>query len=330
MLSIGPYQFSNPFVLAPMAGVTDRPFRQLCRQLDAGMTVSEMITSRPDLRDSRKTRLRRDHSGEPGPIIVQIAGGIPEMMAEAAKFNVDEGAQIIDINMGCPAKKVCRVDAGSALMRDTNLVRDILSAVVAAVDVPVTLKMRTGWSRSHINALEIAQMAEDIGIQSLTIHGRTREDKYNGEAEYETIRAVKQAINIPVIANGDIDSVEKAKFVMDFTEADAIMIGRQAQKKPWFFRQLLQSITLDQQPVEPLAEQKKQWLKEHLQRLYAFYGEHQGVRVARKHINWQLEDNQNFASIRSDLMRVENTNQQLELVDACFDDSRREDYAIAS
>ncbi len=265
--AIGPHRFANRLVLAPMAGVTDRPFRQLCRQLGAGMTVSEMITSRPDLRTSRKTRLRMDHQGEPGPVIVQIAGGIPVMMAEAAVHNVENGAQIIDINMGCPAKKVCKVDAGSALLKDSKLVESILSAVVGAVSVPVTLKIRTGWSRSQRNAIEIAQIAEDCGIQALSIHGRTREDRYHGSAEYDTIRQVKENTQLPVIANGDIDSVQKAKMVMDFTAADAIMVGRIAQQRPWIFGQIEQFLNNGIEPEEPADELKHTWLISHLKNL---------------------------------------------------------------
>ncbi len=327
---IGPYEFSNNLVLAPMAGVTDRPFRQLCRSLGAGMTVSEMITSRPDLRHSRKTRLRMDHSGEPGPIIVQIAGGIPDMMAAAAAYNVEHGAQIIDINMGCPAKKVCRVDAGSALLRDTSLVESILRAVVGAVDVPVTLKMRTGWSRRQRNALEIARLAEDCGVQALTIHGRTREDRYLGEAEYETIREVKQNVSLPVIANGDIDSAKKAQMVMDFTAADAIMVGRIAQQRPWIFRQIEHYLQTGEEAAEPADPLKQAWLTGHLRNLYAFYGEHQGVRIARKHINWQLGHDQNYDNIKPVLMQATTARQQLDAINAYFDDHRRQRYDWAS
>ena len=259
--SIGPYTFKNRLVLAPMAGVTDRPFRQLCRSLGAGMTVSEMITSRPDLRQSRKTQLRMDHKGEPGPIIVQIAGGIPKLMADAAKYNVNHGAQIIDINMGCPAKKVCKVDAGSSLLKDTALVIAILESVVKSVSVPVTLKIRTGWSRQSRNALEVARIAEDCGIQALTVHGRTREDKFLGSAEYETIRQIKQAVQIPIIANGDIDCEEKAKMVMDFTATDAIMIGRVAQQRPWIFQQIEHYLATGKIAEEPADQQKKLWLR---------------------------------------------------------------------
>ncbi len=317
---IGPYRFANRQVLAPMAGVTDRPFRQLCRQLGAGMTVSEMITSRPELRDSRKTRLRMDHRGEPGPIIVQIAGGIPDMMAEAARYNQSQGAQIIDINMGCPAKKVCRVDAGSALLRDSRLVESILRAVVNAVSVPVTLKIRTGWSRSRRNALEIAGIAQDSGIQALTIHGRTREDKFLGQAEYETIREVKKNVDIPVIANGDIDSAKKAQMVMDFTAADAIMVGRIAQQRPWIFGQIDHFLSTGVEAEEPSVEQKRGWLVAHIKNLHAFYGEHQGVRIARKHINWQLSQDENYQVVKPALMQATASKQQLATIEAYFND----------
>jgi tRNA-dihydrouridine synthase B len=317
--AIGPYRFSNRLVLAPMAGVTDRPFRQLCRQLGAGMTVSEMITSRPDLRDSRKTRLRMNHDGEPGPIIVQIAGGIPQMMAEAAAYNVSQGAQIIDINMGCPAKKVCKVDAGSALLRDTRLVESILRAVVAAVEVPVTLKIRTGWSRAQRNALEVARIAEDCGIAALTIHGRTREDRYQGSAEYETIRRVKQTVQLPIIANGDIDSVKKAQMVVDFTAADAIMVGRIAQQRPWIFGQIEHYLNTGKEPLEPSDQLKQTWLISHLKNLYAFYGEHQGVRIARKHINWQLGHSDTYHIVKPALMQAQTATQQLQTIEAYFE-----------
>ena len=328
--AIGPYRFANRLVLAPMAGVTDRPFRQMCRQLGAGMTVSEMITSRPDLRNSRKTRLRMDHQGEPGPVIVQIAGGIPEMMAQAAIYNVDNGAQIIDINMGCPAKKVCKVDAGSALLKDSKLVESILSAVVSAVTVPVTLKIRTGWSRQNNNALEIAGIAQDCGIQALTIHGRSREDKYLGAAEYETIRQVKENVQLPVIANGDIDSVQKAQMVMDFTAADAIMVGRIAQQRPWIFSQIEQYLSTGKEPEEPADELKQAWLTSHLENLYAFYGEHQGVQIARKHINWQLGQNQDYNLVKPQLMQAQTASQQLETIEAYYNDCILKSYARAS
>ena len=328
--AIGPHRFANRLVLAPMAGVTDRPFRQMCRQLGAGMTVSEMITSRPDLRNIRKTRLRMDHRGEPGPIIAQIAGGIPEMMAQAAIYNVDNGAEIIDINMGCPAKKVCKVDAGSALLKDSKLVESILTAVVDAVTVPVTLKIRTGWSRQKNNALEIAGIAQDCGIQALTIHGRSREDRFAGTAEYETIRRVKQNVQLPIIANGDIDSVQKAKMVMDFTAADAIMVGRIAQQRPWIFSQIEQYLSTGKEPEEPADELKKAWLASHLKNLYAFYGEHQGVQIARKHINWQLGQTQDYHLVKPRLMQAQTAAQQLETIEAYYNDCILKSYARAS
>ncbi|MCP4874994.1 MAG: tRNA dihydrouridine synthase DusB [Gammaproteobacteria bacterium] len=328
--AIGPYRFTNRLVLAPMAGVTDRPFRQLCRQLGAGMTVSEMISSRADLRDTRKTRLRMDHSGEPGPIIVQIAGGVPQMMADAAAYNVAQGAQIIDINMGCPAKKVCKIDAGSALLKDSKLVEAILSAVVGAVSVPVTLKMRTGWARNQINALEIALIAEANGIQALSIHGRTREDKYLGSAEYDNIRLVKQNVRIPVIANGDIDSAKKAKMVMDFTAADAIMVGRTAQQRPWIFGQIDQYLSTGIEAEEPSDELKHEWLLGHLHNLYAFYGEHQGVQIARKHFNWQLGQDKNYYKVKPLLMQARTAAKQLESIGAYFNDCYLESYERAS
>ena len=326
---IGPYRFANRLALAPMAGVTDRPFRQLCRQLGAGMTVSEMITSRPDLRNSRKTRLRMDHEGEPGPIIVQIAGGVPELMADAALHNVANGAQIIDINMGCPAKKVCKVDAGSALLKDRPLVESILRAVVEAVEVPVTLKMRTGWSRSRRNAVDIALLAEDCGICALSIHGRTREDRFKGDAEYETIRQVKRRVDIPVIANGDIDSAKKAEMVMDFTAADAIMVGRIAQQRPWIFGQIDHYLSTGEMPGEPADELKQAWLFGHLKNLYAFYGEHQGVQIARKHINWQLACNRGYAMVKPLLMQAQTAAQQLNTIEAYFNDCLPESYELA-
>ncbi len=318
-LQIGPYRFDNRLIAAPMAGITDRPFRQLCRLLGAGMTVSEMITCRPDLRNSRKTRLRMEHSGEPGPIIVQIAGGVPDMMAESARYNVDHGAQIIDINMGCPAKKVCRVAAGAALLRDTQLVQKILSSVVTAVDVPVMLKIRTGWSRNTRNAVEVARIAEDCGIQALTIHGRTREDGFSGEAEYNTIRDVKSKIKIPVIANGDITCEKKAKMVMDFTAADAIMIGRIAQQRPWIFKQIDHYLLTGKVPEEPTVKQKRKWLLNHITNLYAFYGEIQGVKIARKHINWQLGTYPDYQLIRSALMQETSADTQLNVIKRFFD-----------
>jgi len=318
-LTIGPYSFPNRLVLAPMAGVTDRPFRQLYRSLGAGMTVSEMITSRPDLRQSRKTRLRMDHEGEPGPIIVQIAGGIPALMADAARYNVDHGAQIIDINMGCPAKKVCKVEAGSSLLKNTSLVSTILESVVKSVSVPVTLKIRTGWSRENRNAVEIARIAEGSGIQALSVHGRTREDKFLGEAEYETMRQVKQAVQIPVIANGDIDCEKKAKMVLEFTDADAIMVGRVAQHRPWIFQQIGHYLATGKTAKEPTERQKQLWLNSHLNNLYAFYGDFLGVQIARKHINWQLGQFATYRHVKSALMQATGPDVQLDIINRYFE-----------
>jgi tRNA-dihydrouridine synthase B len=272
-----------------MAGVTDLPFRQLCRRLGAGMVVSEMVTSDTRLWNTRKSsyRLQKDHSDNLH--VVQIAGGDPEMMAEAARVNAENGAHIIDINMGCPAKKVCNKAAGSALMKDENLVRKILEAVVNAVDIPVTLKMRTGWDQDNRNALAIARMAEDSGIQALAIHGRTRADKYNGDAEYDTIAEVKSSISIPVFANGDITSPEKARWVLGHTGADGLLIGRAAQGSPWIFREILHFLETGQHlPAPPLSE-VEQILSEHLDALHSFYGELMGVRIARKHVGWYLQ-----------------------------------------
>ncbi|MBC8210658.1 MAG: tRNA dihydrouridine synthase DusB [Gammaproteobacteria bacterium] len=317
---IGPYKFPNNLVLAPMAGVTDRPFRQLCRSLGAGMTVSEMVSSKPELRQTRKSRLRTNHQGEPGPVIVQIAGTDPAMMADAARYNVDQGAQIIDINMGCPAKKVCKVEAGSALMKNEDRVKRILNAVVNAVSVPVILKTRTGWDREHKNIPRIASIAEECGIQAITIHGRTREDKYNGDAEYDTIRLIKQQIRIPLIANGDIDCAKKARTVIDFTGADAIMVGRAAQHKPWIFNQIAHYLKTGNHLAEPDLFHRKKWLSQHLQNLYEFYGEIQGLQIARKHINWQLGQHSTYQARYKHLMMLSETPaKQMGLIEQFFD-----------
>jgi len=285
-MQIGPYTLKNGLILAPMAGVTDRPFRQLCRSLGAGMAVSEMVSSNSLLWGSEKTRRRADHRGEETPRSVQIMGADPAMMAEAAQYNADNGAQIIDINMGCPAKKVCNVAAGSALMKDEPLVKKILQAVVAAVEVPVTLKIRTGWDQENRNALQIAQIAEQCGIQALAVHGRTRADGYRGDAEYETIATIKQQVSIPIIANGDITTPEKALEVQQKTGADGLMIGRAAQGRPWIFRSILYYLEHGKQLAEPGPEEIRDLLLGHLENLYDFYGERTGVRVARKHISW--------------------------------------------
>ncbi len=292
---IGPYLIDPPLVLAPMAGVTDRPFRQLCRRFGAGLAVSEMTTSDATLWHTDKSRLRRDHAGEPGPISVQIAGYDPQQMADAARFNVEHGAQIIDINMGCPAKKVCRVDAGSALLRDEALVARICTAVVQAVDVPVTLKIRTGYSQSQRNGLRIARIAEDSGIAALAVHGRTRDQHYSGAAEHETCAAIKQAVRIPILVNGDVDSPQQARATLRATGADAVMIGRAAQGRPWLFREIAHHLDTGGLLPPPTWFEIRRWLLEHLDALYAFYGEGRGVRVARKHIQWYCQDHPDSA-----------------------------------
>ena len=296
-MQIGSYKLDAPLVLAPMAGITDRPFRQICLRMGAGMAVSEMMLANPETWDTEKSKKRRYHADEAGFRSVQILGCDPELMAQAAQLNVAADAQIIDINMGCPAKKVNKKFAGSALLQDPALVRDILQAVVAAVDVPVTLKIRTGWDPNHRNGVEIAQLAEQAGIQALTVHGRTRACLFKGEAEYDTIKAIKQAVSIPVIANGDIDSVDKAHRVLAYTGADAIMIGRAAQGQPWIFRQIRQSLEQNQVPTAPSFEEVRALVLDHIHALHHFYGEYQGVRYARKHVAWYLEkflDSQDF------------------------------------
>ncbi len=318
-MRIGSYLIDPPVILAPMAGVTDRPFRQLCRRLGAGLAVSEMTTSDATLWDTEKSRLRRDHAGEPGPISVQIAGTDPQRMAAAARFNVDHGAQIIDINMGCPAKKVCRVDAGSALLRDEPLVARILQAVVSAVEVPVTLKIRTGYSRAQRNAVAIARLAEASGIRALSVHGRTREDQYQGQAEYETLAAVKQAVAIPVIANGDVDSPEKARAVLQATGADAVMIGRAAQGRPWIFREVAHFLATGESLAPASRFKIRHWLLEHLDALYAFYGEGKGPRVARKHIQWYCQDHPGSEPFWASINQVTDAAQQRAAVEAFFE-----------
>lgn len=288
MFSIGPYDIAAKTVLAPMAGVTDQPFRKLCRQLGAGYVVSEMVTSDTRLWKTNKSKWRLNHSGEAEPISVQIAGGDAQMLAQAAQTNVEIGAQIIDINMGCPAKKVCNRAAGSALMKDEPLVREILKAVTDAVSVPVTLKIRTGWHPDHKNAVRIAKMAEDSGIALLSVHGRTRTDAYKGEAEYDTIAEVKQAVSIPVLANGDIDSAIKAREVLDYTGADGVMIGRAAQGNPWIFREINRYLAEGIEHPAPTFTEVSETLLHHLNALYSFYGDYMGVRIARKHLGWYL------------------------------------------
>lgn len=288
VVRIGPYSLSSPLILAPMAGITDRPFRQLCQRWGAGMTVSEMVTSDVRLWNSRKSRLRLCHEDDPEPRAVQIAGSDPVQLAEAARQNVALGAQIIDINMGCPARKVCNKAAGSALMKDEPLVAAILSAVVAAVSVPVTLKMRTGWDHSHRNGPEIARIAEDCGVAAIAVHGRTRADLYQGEAEYDTIAQIKQQRRIPVFANGDIDSPIKAQQVLKATGADALLIGRGAQGRPWIFREIAHYLQTGQLLTPPTWPEITRTLYGHLEALYAFYGHEMGARIARKHVGWYL------------------------------------------
>ena len=289
-MRIGPYALPNNVFVAPMAGVTDRPYRQLCKALGAGHAVSEMAASNPQLWASEKTMRRLNHAGECAPIAVQLAGSDPGMLAEAARYNVDRGAQIIDINMGCPAKKVCSVACGSALLRDADLVSRILDAVVRAVDVPVTLKFRTGWDTGRRNAVEVARLAEAAGVAVLTLHGRTRACGFAGEAEYETIRAVKQAVGIPVIANGDIDTPQKARRVLDLTRADGVMIGRAAQGRPWIFREITHYLATGEELSPPAVEEVRSLLLKHLDGHYSFYGTELGVRTARKHIIWYTRD----------------------------------------
>jgi len=323
-MRIGPYSLKNNLIVAPMAGVTDRPFRQLCKKLGAGMAVSEMVTSNSLLYGSSKTQRRANHEGEVEPKSVQIAGADPALMAEAARHNVDRGAQIIDINMGCPAKKVCNVMAGSALLQNESLVGEILDAVVKAVpEVPVTLKIRTGWDREHRNALNVLKIAENAGIQALAIHGRTRACGYTGDAEYDTIKAVKGEAKIPVIANGDITTPEKARFVLEYTGADAVMIGRAAQGRPWIFREIDHFLKTGTHLPPPEVSEIHQVLKAHLEDLYAFYGDLTGLRVARKHISWYTKGLVNASGFRHRMNQLESVNEQLAAVDEFFSEARR-------
>ncbi|MFO1352067.1 MAG: tRNA dihydrouridine synthase DusB [Gammaproteobacteria bacterium] len=318
-MRIGPYPIDPPLILAPMAGVTDKPFRLLCKRLGAGYAVSEMTTSDSKLWQTSKSRLRMDHHGEPEPIAVQIAGADPCALADAAIYNVDHGAQIIDINMGCPAKKVCRAWAGSALLQDQALVVRILTTVVKAVAVPVTLKMRTGWNRDNKNGLQIARIAEDAGIQALAVHGRTRDMHYGGEAEYDTIAAIKQAVSIPVVANGDIDSPYKARAVLRKTGVDALMIGRAAQGRPWIFREIAYFLACGELMPAPRPGAIRAILLSHLERLYAFYGEEKGVRIARKHLGWYARDQPENERFRQAINRAESVIDQLRLASDYFD-----------
>jgi tRNA-dihydrouridine synthase B len=318
-VKIGPYSLRNNVFAAPMAGVTDRPFRQLCKQLGAGYAVSEMAASNPRLWASEKSARRTNHDGEMEPRAVQIAGADPVMLAECAKFNVDRGAQIIDINMGCPVKKVCNSWCGSALLQDEKLVGQILDAVVAAVDAPVTLKFRTGWDRQHKNALSIARIAEAAGVAMLTLHGRTRADGYSGAAEYDTIAAVKAAVSIPVVANGDITTPEQAKHVLQVTGADAIMIGRAAQGRPWIFREVEHFLRTGQHLPPPSVKEASGLMHEHLLAHYAFYGEYLGARTARKHIGWYVHALVGGEEFRRSMNRLENCEDQLAAVSMFFE-----------
>ena len=334
LMRIGRHHLKNRLIVAPMAGVTDRPFRQLCKKLGAGMAVSEMVTSNSLLYGSAKTARRANHEGEVDPISVQIAGADPGMMAEAARHNVDRGAQIIDINMGCPAKKVCNVMAGSALLQDESLVGRILDAVVKAVpEVPVTLKIRTGWDREHRNALNILKIAENAGVQALAMHGRTRACGYTGEAEYDTIRAVKAEAGIPVIANGDITTPEKAKFVLEYTGADAVMIGRAAQGRPWIFREIAHFLATGEHLPQPEVAEIHAVLLGHIHDLYAFYGDVTGVRVARKHISWYTRGLVGSSAFRHAMNRLDSVAEQLAVVNEYFAQAARADsrlrYAIS-
>jgi tRNA-dihydrouridine synthase B len=321
-MNIGPFVLPNALFVAPMAGVTDRPFRQLCREFGAGYAVSEMVTSRRDLWHTLKTSRRANHDGEPGPIAVQIAGTDAAMMAEAAAFNIDRGAQIIDINMGCPAKKVCNKWAGSALMQDEPLAMQIIEAVVAVCTprgVPVTLKMRTGWCQAEKNAVRLARAAESAGVQMLTVHGRTREQGYKGAAEYDTIAAVKAVLRVPVVANGDIDSPQKAREVLAATGADALMIGRAAQGHPWIFREIGHFLATGELLAPPLVVEVRRALLAHLEDHYSLYGEHTGVRSARKHIGWYVRELPGGEAFRARMLTLEGSARQLDAVAAYFD-----------
>lgn len=317
-LCVGPYKLDSNLMLAPMAGITDKPFRRLCRRLGAGLAVSEAVSSNQTLWGSRKSVHRLDFAGEPGPVAVQILGADPVMMAEAAKVNADRGAQIIDINMGCPAKKVCRTAAGSALLRNETLVGNILRAVVAAVRIPVTLKIRTGWDKAHRNAERIAQIAEQEGISALVVHGRTRTCGYSGSAEHDTIGRIRSRVSLPLIANGDIDSPEKAAWVLNSTGVEGVMIGRAALGYPWIFRETAHYLATGEMLAPPTAEQVIDLLCEHLQNLYSFYGELQGVRVARKHLAWYSGKFMASDLFRKQFNTIDSADKQLLLIRQLF------------
>jgi tRNA-dihydrouridine synthase B len=327
-MRIGSHTLRNNLFVAPMAGVTDRPFRQLCKQFGAGLAVSEMVASNSLLWGSEKTRRRANHDGEVEPISVQIAGADPAMMADAARYNVEEGAQIIDINMGCPAKKVCNTMAGSALLKDEPLVGQILESVVKAVDVPVTLKFRTGWDTANKNALKVARIAEQSGVQLLSLHGRTRACGFSGRAEYDTIREVKQATHLPVVANGDINTPEDARHVLEYTGADGIMIGRAAQGRPWIFREIGYYLATGEKLPPPLVSEIHVVLIAHLNDLYSFYGRERGVKVARKHISWYTKGLAGSASFRHRMNQLESCEEQLAAVNIFFEQLAREDARL--
>ena len=318
-MRIGPYSIEPGVILAPMAGVTDKPFRMLCKRLGAGLAMSEMTTSDPRFWQTGKSLRRMDHAGEPDPVGVQIAGTEPAVLADAARYNVDHGAQLIDINMGCPAKKVCNAWAGSALMRDEALVARILEAVVGAVDVPVTLKIRTGWDAGHRNAPAIARIAEASGIAALAVHGRSREQQYTGVAEYDTVAAIKAALRIPVIANGDIDSPLKAAEVLRRTGCDAVMVGRAAQGRPWIFRHIAHYLANGELLPEPSPAEVRDILLGHLDALHAFYGEESGVRIARKHLGWYAKDRPENHAYRAVVNRAQTGAEQVRLTRDYFD-----------
>lgn len=318
-MQIGPYTLKNKLILAPMAGITDRPFRELCRQMGAGLAVSEMVASNPALQKHKRTLLKTDYTGESGLRSVQILGTDPQQMADAALLNQQRGAHIIDINMGCPAKKVCSVSAGSALLKNELLVSKILDAVVKSVEIPVTLKIRTGWDKQNTNAVNIAQIAEQSGIAALTIHGRTRACKFNGKAEYDTIKRVKQVVGIPIIANGDITCAEKATEVLNFTNADAIMIGRAAQGNPWIFDQIQKQLKNNKKYKKPTLKDIQSIMNIHLEHLYSFYGNISGVRIARKHITWYFDHLGTLpVSRKSEINQILNPSQQLAMVNSVF------------
>lgn len=325
-MQIGPYKFANNLALAPMAGVTDKPFRQLCRRMGAAMVAGEMISADTRLWKTKKTQLRLDHSGEPEPRIVQIAGGDPAMIAEATRLNVERGAQIIDINMGCPAKKVCNKAAGSALLRDEDNVQRILEAAVGATDAPVTLKIRTGWSQQEKNCVRIAEIAQQAGIAALAVHGRTRACRFGGEAEYDSIAEVKRAISIPVIANGDIVDAHKAREVLQRTGADGVMIGRAAQGSPWVFREIAACLSNNAKNIEqaaPTVAELRDIMLAHLESLYRFYGEATGVRVARKHLGWYCKNRKDAGNYRAEVVRAESARDQVQMTENYFNDVSR-------